>query len=462
MINDERAIIMKMNRKKIFTQLLPKYFKRESEDFQEKPVIIVPSLVNLETLKGNISLDLSQYNDDHIPKKYLTSSDYEAVYLSDIKNDAISFELLRFLAKVNYCHKLQVESYMLSYCETLVDIVAPKLREKALNKVIIKLQKLNLIRKMVYSGSDKTPFDVPIFSLTGEGYRFVKHLRSQLGINYFVTSPDNYLEKVPRAFARAWSIVDVFLASLALKNFRGFESHFTGFSDEEKEYPMPVSNCVLTLELSNQVKTTLFTYTFFENDNPNYLKQAIQGWTAIASKYSNQPIPNFNGEINLFSIIVQNRELAELINQQFGLSDLPYPPVLIVLEMMQDQSIEDAFVFWDENGEISKLALTAKKPFKESKPLEPIKTKELDKKYIQGNQNKPTDVLSEKLNETTTETESNKNLEVDEFEKRTEVESELDIDDDDVIVEENSVQEIDDEVIEETTDDEEDEFDGSW
>lgn len=353
--------------KKKLSQYLPKYFKSKAKEVDEEcaPVMIVPSLTNPEILEGNISLSLPIENNNGSYKVYHSSTDYETVFIESILKDPIAQELLRFCAKVTFAQKLQVIHYMYTYCEPLVAINNVKQREKALNKTINKLVKLRLIQILFYSGEEKTHYDVPVLSLSGEGYHFAKHLRSQLSINFTMTSPDTYLDKVPRAFVRAWAIVDVFLASAATKNFRGFESHFTGFSDEQKRYAMPISNCVLTFKTGAGFKTTLFAYTYFEQDNPYYLKQAISGWRAIAKKYSNQAIPNFDGQVNLFAVIVQTRREAEAVSLKFGLNKLTYPPVIIVLEMMQDQSIEEAFVFWDSEGQLSKLGLTAKEPFKE-------------------------------------------------------------------------------------------------
>lgn len=355
--------------KKKLTQFLPKYFKKNEleNDEEQSPVMIVPSLANPETLNGNISLSLAKTVNEE-PKIYHSSTDYETVFMQSIQKDPIAQELLRFCAKVTFAQKLQVINYMSTYCEALVAIDNTKQREKALNKTITKLVKLRLIQILLYSGEEKTHYDVPVLSLSGEGYRFVKHLRAQLSINYSITSPDTYLDKVPRAFVRSWGIVDVFLASVATKNFRGFESHFTGFTDKDKRYAMPISNCVLTFKTGGGFKTSLFAYTYFRDDNPYYLKQAISGWREIAKNYSNHPIPNFDGQINLFAVIVQTRSEAEAVSLKFGLNKLTYPPVIIVLEMMQDQSIEDAFVFWDSEGNLSKLALTAKKPFEEKVP----------------------------------------------------------------------------------------------
>jgi hypothetical protein len=350
--------------KKKLSQFLPKYFKK-GENEEEAPVMIIPSLADPKTLNGNISLSLASTAKNEEPKVYRSSTDYETVYLESILKDPIAQELLRFCAKVTFAHKLQVIHYMTTYCEALVAIDNKKQWDKALNKTIKKLVKLRLIQILLYSGEEKTHYDVPVLSLSGEGYHFVKHLRAQLSINYAITSPDTYLDKVPRAFVRSWAIVDVFLASVATKNFRGFESHFTGFTDEEERYDMPISNCVLTFETARGFKTTLFSYTYFEDDNPYYLKKAISGWRKIAQKYSSRPIPNFDGQVNLFAVIVQTRREAEAVSLKFGLNQLTYPPIIIVLEMMQDQSIEEAFVFWDSEGKLSRLHLTAKAPFKE-------------------------------------------------------------------------------------------------
>lgn len=327
----------------IFKSLLPKYFSNK-----EKKNMIIPSL-NVEGADDfGIEDDFSMLEKDMTT--YHGMNDLENAFMEKFDHDPQMIEVFNFIATFTNVQKMQLNNYFYSYASSFRNFSESK-QKKQLQRVLTQLQKGRFILKSyIPSPSDRK---IPSFTLSQYGFQLAVHMRSKLKLDCYIRNPSmiEYFKERSTLVRKQWVNVDIFLAAQTLKNIAGYKNRFTKVQEPGKT-PLFIkeSQAVISLEMQNGKICNLITYTVLPEQGFKYISVVAEQWGIIAQDYTDHPIPGLGGDLNFLAIIVYSQEEALKIAQVIG-DKVPAGPVFIVLDMMQKESILEAFQFWEE-GEL--------------------------------------------------------------------------------------------------------------
>jgi hypothetical protein len=326
------------------SKLIPKYFLDK-----EKKNMHVPSLLFGGLEDEGIDFDFSVLDRPFVNYNAGTS-DLEVQYTKHLRHDALAQELFAFICFFSNVQKFQLNNYFCSYSPSLEGIPEEK-QKKKLNQALKKLYRLRLIRRTFIPEHSSKERSIASYSLTVDGAKLAKHMKKRLGIQGKIYDPDKmYLgqNNVMYMIKRQWAIVDVFLAASTLESFVGFRNHLNHVGKKEP-IALKESQCILTLKLVTGALCNMICYVALPRDAPYYNKVKVEQFKLLQQRYPEGKFPEFGEALNFLCFIVFTPAQAEQLVVDLGLNQENIPPILfIILEDMQQESVKDAFYYFEE------------------------------------------------------------------------------------------------------------------
>lgn len=303
---------------------------------------MLPSLINPEDeknfqihrnfyIKGYVDLrdSVRQIRQYEIADQYnnvLTKLDFEDEYW------------LKFIAMFKSVQKLQLKREARMFPQLL--------DEMNLDKCLNKLFRNGLIMRWTYNHpiDDK---DIPVYTLTGNGYRFLKTFYANS--NYF--DPQDFFNLNRRYHLRFWEVLDVYQLLVSLPAYRASTTMFHGnLRDKRLLLPSPLQ---INLELTKGKPKNLVFYPALYNDNLNYYKDASLKWDKFTEggQNLNKPINDLPAGQDVLAFYVPTVERAQEINNVLKLTQFAFPSLFLVGLEITNNGLPRAFFLPDrQNG----------------------------------------------------------------------------------------------------------------
>lgn len=299
---------------------------------------MLPSLINPEDeenfeihrnfyIKGYVDLrdSVRQIRQYEIADQYnnvLTQLDFEDEYW------------LKFIAMFKSVQKLQLKREARMFPQLLDEL--------NLDHCLNKLFRNGLIMRWTYHHPIDGK-DIPVYTLTGNGYRFLKTFYSNS--NYF--HPQDFLNLNWRYHLRFWETLDVYQVLVSLPAYRASTTMFHG--DIHKKKVLLPSSLQINLELTQGKPKNLVFYPALYNDNLNYYKDATIKWNKFtkAGQDLNVQINDLPAGQNVLAFYAPTIERAQQINEFLQLSKFAFPSLFLVGLEITRKGLPQAFFLPD-------------------------------------------------------------------------------------------------------------------
>lgn len=263
----------------------------------------------------------------HLPV-YETEADYGRNF---IRCSQVARAVLKFVAMFRSVQKLQIERQAMLFPDVFTTTNSRKI-EDGINQLLAK----DFIHPRQYYHEYKEKW-LPFYTLTQNGYYAMKYFE-QVEMNYY--PPRRFKEDPPSQHERFWQLVDLYQAVRGNDNFKGFTHFFNGF----KSTKIPISFCVLALEVSPSNVLNFIVYPVVDSDFPVYLEKKLLYWSNLIDLgNSERRIEKLGGKINVFTIYVNTKEKARYLIENLRLEQYDFHIIFIIGEELSTKGISNAF-----------------------------------------------------------------------------------------------------------------------